>query len=212
MKRLSFVLIVAGGLVCCSASKANITGISFADDGDGAITCPVYTWSGSASDLSAPITGEQCWEPAHVVGTITTDTANDPNLILGSAIDNDTTFAWTAYQVNVYMNNTFSLSAASVTLPADWTLASIQTTAVPVVSLHGSYEAQILFTSGTPVAIGDELDFSYKISFSGATSYSFTQEMIPVPEPGTLGFLMAGVLLLSGKKIVQRRHNHSSKH
>ncbi len=205
MKRLSFVGILIGGLMVCSTGKANILYVQYADDGDGAITCDPTNWQGSVPDLGLNITGKQCGAPGHVIGTITTDTADDPSLILGSAINNDTSFAWTAYQVNVYMNNTFTLSAASVTLPIDWTLTSIQTTAIPVVSPHGSYEAQMVFTSGTPVAIGDELDFSYKISFSGATSYSFTQEMIPVPEPGALGFMAAGVLLLGGFMIGRRR-------
>lgn len=198
-------MIVAGSLVYCSVGKADITGVTYADDGDGAIVCPVYTWNGSVDELSAPIYGDQYWGPAHVVGTITTDTAGDPNLILGSAIDNDTSFAWTAYQVNVYMNNTFTLSATSVTLPSDWTVASVLQP-VPVVSPHGSYEAQLLFTSGTPVAIGDELDFGYKISFSGATSYNFTQEMTAVPEPGMLGFLAAGALSLGGFLAARRRN------
>jgi hypothetical protein len=206
MKRFVLISIVLGGLTCFGA-KANITDVTYASDGDGAIVCPVYTWSGSATEYDAPIYGDQYWGPAHVEGCITTDTTEDPTLILGSAIDNDTSFAWTAYQVNVYMNNNFTLSAANVTLPADWTLASIQLTAVPVVSPHGSYEAQLVFTSGTPVAVGDELDFSYKISFSGSTSYSFTQEMIPVPEPGTIGFLAAGALLLAGFGTARQRRD-----
>jgi hypothetical protein len=210
MKRLVLVSIVLGGLMFCSVGKANITGVTYADDGDGAVVCPLYTWNGSAADLSAPIYGDQYWGPAHVVGTITTDTADDPNLILGSAIDNDTSFAWTAYHVNVYMNNPFTLSAVSVSnVPiGDWTAGITQ---APV--WNGSqYEGQLDFTSGTPVAIGDELDFSYKLSFAGATSYSFTQEMIPVPESNTFTFLVAGSLCLGGLVIVRQRRNNVSKH
>lgn len=194
----------------CFVGKANITGVTYADDGDGAIVCPVYTWNGSVDELSAPIYGDQYWGPAHVVGNITTDTAADPSLILGSAIDNDTSFAWTAYHVNVYMNNPFTLSALTVfNVPiGDWAAAITQAPA-----WNGSqYEGQLDFTSGTPLAIGGELDFSYKISFTGATSYSFTQEMMPVPEPGMFGFLAAGVLLLGGFTVVRQRYNHSSKH
>ena len=96
-------LVVLGGLMCCTVGKANITSASFQSDNDGAIiNCPVYTWSGNVSDLSVPLSGEQCWEPAHVVGTInTTDATGDPTLTLSSTINNDTTFAWNAYIVNV---------------------------------------------------------------------------------------------------------------
>ena len=137
----------------------------------------------------------------------------DPTLKLISAIDNDTSFTWTAYHVNVYMNNSFTLSAATASfpgaIPGDWT-ATITQQATPIGG--GQYEGQLDFTGGTPVAVGDELDFSYKLAFTGATSYSFTQEMIPVPEPGTIGFLAAGALLLGGFRVVRQRRNHSAKH
>ena len=205
MKRLIFTLVVLGGMMCCTAGKANITSATFQSDNDGAIiNCPVYTWSGNVSDLSVPISGEQRWEPAHVVGTIdTTDATGDPTLTLSSSINNDTTFAWTAYIVNVYMNTTFVLSGAGVTVPGDWA------TAVTQPNWNGSqYEGQLYFTAGTPVTPGGNLDFAYTISFSGATSYSFTQEMIPVPEPGTVGFLAAGGLLLGGLATIRLRRNH----
>jgi hypothetical protein len=208
MKRLSIILIAVGGLMYCPIGKAGIIYLHYADDGDGAITCSPYTWNGSPSDLSVAISGNECFGgAAQILGTITTDTATDPTLTLSSAINNDTGFAWTAYQVNVYMSSPFTLSAASVTLPNDWTAAV--TAPFSVSSPYGSYEGQLMFTGGTPVAINGELDFSYKISFSGATSYNFTQEMIPVPEPGAFGFLAAGSLLLGGFLTARRRNRHS---
>jgi hypothetical protein len=209
MKRLSVILIVAGGLMYCSIGKADITSVQFQDDGDGAITCSPYTWSGIASDLSLPVNGYQCWEPGHIVGFIDTDSTSDPTLTLDSAINNDTSFAWTAYYVNVYMSTTFTLSAADVTAPPDWTATIIQSP-VYVGSPHGAYEGQIEYAigaGGMPVEIGDELDFGYAISgFSGATLYSFTQEMMPVPEPTTFGFLATGALLLGGFLVARRRN------
>lgn len=211
MKRLSIILIVVGGLMYCSIGKANIIYVNYADDGDGAVVCTPYSWSGSASSWTCPINGDQFWGPGHVVGTIQTSSDTDPNLTLTSAINNDTSSAWTAYDVNVYMNNPFTLSAASVTLPAGWTLTYFQSPAVPVASPPApeSYEAQMVFTSGTPVAVNGELDFGYTITFTGSTDYSFTQEMIPVPEPGTLGFLAAGALLSGGFLAARRRNRHS---
>ena len=160
MKRLSFISLVVGGLMCCSTGKANITNVDYADDGDGAIVCPVYTWSGSATWVGCQIAGDQYWGPAHVVGTIATDSASDPTLTLSSAINNDTSFTWTAYDVNVYMSSTFTLSDVSVTTPGDWTVTSALQP-VLVNSPLGAYEAQIVFTGGTPVTVGNDLDFSY---------------------------------------------------
>jgi len=194
--------------MCCSIGKANIIYMEYADDGDGAISCPTNTWWPNANSFTCNITGDQYWGPGHVVGTIQTDSAGDPNLTLDSAINNDTSFTWTAYDVNVYMNNNFTLSADNVTVPPDWTATIIQSP-VYVGSPLGAYEAQMVFTSGTPVPYGGQLDFGYTISFTGAQSYSFTQEMIPVPEPGTLGFLAAGALLLGGF-LVGRWHNRHS--
>lgn len=214
MKTLSVILIVAGGLLCSSISRANVTSVIYASDGDGAISCPTNSWSGNTDDLSLNIDNgqpvDQYWGPGHIVGTIDTSSKTDPSLVLTSDINNDTGFTWTGYQVNVYMDNPFLLSAASVTSPTDWTLLpSSQLTAFSVTSPHGSYEAQLLFSGGTPVANGGDLNFGYTVSFSGATSYSFTQEMIPVPEPGTIGFAVAGMLLLGGFLMTKRHRKHS---
>jgi hypothetical protein len=44
------------------------------------------------------------------------------------------------------------------------------------------------------VGIDGTLEFKYKIAFSGLTTYSFCQEMIPVP--ATVGLLAVGTLSL----------------
>lgn len=201
MKTISLILAMVGGLLFSSTAQANITAISLASDGDNAIVCPIYTWNGSASEVTMSISGDQYWQPAHVIGSIQTDSETaDPSLTLSSSINNDTTFAWTAYIVNVYMNTTFTISGAAVSVPGDWSAATTQ----PI--WNGSqYAGQVLFAAGTPVAIGGQLDFAYTISFAGATSYSFTQEMIPVPEPGICSFLAAGALLLGGVLAGRRR-------
>jgi hypothetical protein len=56
----------------------------------------------------------------------------------------------------------------------------------------------MVFSSGTPVQVGQELDFNYSISFTGATSYSFTEEVIPVPEPAIFALVPVGALLWGG--------------
>jgi hypothetical protein len=188
----------------CATSRATITDSWWHDDGDGAIVCSSWTFNNSTLTMS----GDQYWEPGHMLGWVDTDTATDPTLTLASGIDNDTAFAWIGYQVNVIMPNTFSFvgtpSVQNFPL-SDWSVTSVAAPTLQVSGIYaGDYEGTMDFAAGTPVGIGGELDFSYAIHFTGATEYSFTQEMIPteVPEPNELG--LASGLLFGGFELVKR--------
>ena len=123
-----------------------------------------------------------------------------PTLYLGSAVNNDTAYAWTDYHVNVYMSVPFAfVGTPTVDNPpnSDWSLSG-----VVVPAWNGSqYEGTINFVDGTPIGIGGELDFNYAIHFSSSLDYSFTQEMIPsyeiVPEPSTIAVVAIGGLILA---------------
>lgn len=186
--RAPFVALL-GMLLAASFANASIISTTCENDGDGAINC-VADWTVNTDTFA--ITGQQFWDPGHMVGTIDTDTPNDPAITMDNAVDNDTTFTWTGYTVNIYMNRSFTISNQGVTLPGDWTAgAPVQPT------WDGTeYMGSVTFTGGTPVAVGDTFEFGYKIAFSGTTHYTFTQEMIPTPEPATLGVLAAGALAL----------------
>ena len=69
----------------------------------------------------------------------------------------------------------------------------------------GLYVDTINFSAGTPVQVGDTFAFSYKISFSGATSFSLTQSVTPVPEPQTLSLLVGGCLAAGLVAFAQNR-------
>lgn len=192
MKRRFVVLATFAVLACCcSISRANILSLVSTNDGDGAIACEGYFDSVNAV---LTIEGPQYWSPGHMLGTITTDTTNDPSLTLRTTVDNDTGIDWTGYHVNVYMTNTFTISNAQVFTPGDWSIAITQQ---PI--FNGTqWEGQIDLAGGTVITNGtlNALDFSYKITFSGGTQYAFTQEMIVVPEPGTAGLVTLSGLLL----------------
>lgn len=189
--------------------QAGITGWDVQDDGDGAVTCdPTVGSSYIESDLGSDyhllleISAAQCRAPGHIQGTVLTDTAEDPILTLVTSVANDTTFAWTAYQVNVSMNNPFTLFDEQVTTPLGWsaTVTQPQETAPS----SGEWAGSILFAGGAPIQVQETLAFQYSMFFEGKTSYAFTQEMIPVPEPSAFGAI-AGALLLAGVVCRRRR-------
>ncbi len=213
--RLSRFALVVAFLAACSIGRANIIGLNGGtvcnsstsgwncqNDGDGAINCTAgdltLSGTGQFAAYSATITGSQFWGPGHMLGNVTTDSPSDPTLILTTDDTNDTTFPWTAYDVSVSMANTFTLSAAAVIPPpGDWSVATTAPVWNPSMS---EYVGTIDFTGGTPIAIGDDLVFSYKLAFSGQTSYAFTQAMTPVPEPSTIALLAAGLVGLIARR------------
>lgn len=174
------------------------------------IVCPIYSWPGGDT---INIYGDQHFAPGHILFDATTDESGDPTLMLANAIDNDTSFAWTSYEVDIWMSKPFTISAYNVSLPAGWSVNSVVQPTGPQTAyqdgnpIPNQYIGNLYF-SGTPdVAIGGTLDFDFKISFTGGAT--FTEQLIPVPEPGALGFLATG-MLLSGGFLIGRRHDRHS--
>jgi hypothetical protein len=139
-----------------------------------------------------------------MLGWAQTDTTADPTLYLGSSVDNDTGGMWIGYQVNVIMSVPFTfVGTPGVSDPTStWSLANTPTVGPGSGPYPPTdYEGTIQYVGGTPLGIGQELDFNYAIHFAGSTDYTFTQEMIPmfseVPEPGTLALAGMGGLALA---------------
>jgi hypothetical protein len=201
------LLIALASFLGWSISHASVTNI-VAWSYSGGIYCyqPVLSTDGSG-DQSVSLDGYQ-WTDWGTMGlTIQTSSASDPTLTIENSIDNESPFAWTEYIVNVAMSQSFSISNAVVNLPSGWSENVTQ----PILQ-GGNYVGTIDYFvtgGGTPVAIypgaNSTLDYSYQITFSGSTSYSFTESAMAVPEPSGLGFLMAGGLLVGGMAIVKRR-------
>jgi hypothetical protein len=197
------LLIASASLLGWFISNASITSIpSWSYSGGLYCYAPVLTTDSGTGAQSVGVGG---WQSSfgEMGLTILTDTPTDPILTVNNSIDNESSFDWTEYIVNVAMNQPFSINSAGVIAPVGWT-ANITQPSGPV---SGIYTGTIDYVGGTPVAIypgpNSTLDYGYQVQFSGATQYSLTESVNPVPEPGAFNLLMAGGLLLGGWTIVK---------
>jgi hypothetical protein len=208
MKKICILATVAVLLFGVSAVQADILTANYYADGDAALTCTAY--AGGTDKSLLEMYGDQHSGPAHLLGNITTDSSLDPTITVHNTIDNDTGFAWTGYQVNIYLSYPFTVfnqQVFSPLTPSGWSVSPLGT--ITAAWDGTEYKATLNYTGGTPVAydpnplLTGSFEFGYKINFSGATQYAFCQEMIPVPEPATMVLLalagLAGLLFLRRK-------------
>ncbi len=216
-------------LAWIAVAQASIQMLSCTSADDGAINSVQTGWNYPDSDTcNVSIQGKQRWGPGNVAINFTTDTPDDPTIKSINAVYNDSGVAWIGYRVNVTLDasslltsNSYSISNLTVTnFENDWT--AMLTQQLAYTGMKGSqyeYVASIDLVGGTPIA-GDggddsELDYSYKLAFAGANSYTAIQEqtplsiagpiLAPAPEPGTLILLLSGLLGLAAARVVRRR-------
>ena len=205
---LSVTILMA--LALCTARRADFTNETWTNDSG--FNCTNRPSKGpDTSNLSLSAGGYQTKSLGNLYGALYTDSPTDPTLTLGTSDNNNTTFAWTAYYLDLFLSTNFTLSNISVDNwdnadsndVGDWTYTLL---ASPFYT-GSNYEAEVEFLSGTPVPNdGSELDFGYTVKFSGSSQYNLTQEMIPVPEPATVG-LVGASLLLGAWTLARRRQS-----
>jgi hypothetical protein len=145
--------------------------------------------------------GVQEWGPAHVEGDFITNTPEDPIVWIMEDVENSTSFTWTGYEFNIYMNKTFTISNA--TAPTGWNYTVTAPTSGHTFphSTETGWMGSVMFnsTSGNEIEIGETGTFGVRINFAGTVA--FCTEQTPIPEPATLAILgLGGLALLRRKK------------
>jgi len=210
MRVSAFSVTILMALAFCPVSRANFTNENWSNDPN--FVCTDRPSKGPVtSNLTLSAGGYQTASPGNLYGALYTDSSIDPTLTLGTSDENNTSFNWTGYYLNIFLPVTFTLTVNSVnnwddadnTDVNDWNWTLL---ASPF-NTGSNWEASVEFYGGTPVPNdGSELDYSYTVHFAGSTQYSLTQEMMPVPEPATVG-LVGASLLLGAWTLARRRQS-----
>ncbi|NLX12971.1 MAG: hypothetical protein GXY44_04850 [Phycisphaerales bacterium] len=195
---------IAAILAATSMASAEIIDWDCFDDDDGAIVmdtgASVWTQLGDTGGIPTyqlDMFGTQNWAPAHVEGWFETDTEEDPIVWLVQTVDNQTTFAWTHYEIIIGMPQAFSI--IGVVAPPDWTWAiTAPVSGQPIPNGGTGWLGSVDYYAGTPIPVGGSGTFGVILQFDG--SVQFCTEQIPTPEPVT-----AGLLALGGLVFLRRR-------
>ncbi len=185
-----------------SLVNASLVDVNCIDDGDGAIVMGTPTWTDEGTYYDVRVSGIQYDYPAHVLGDFITDTEEDPIVWLVETIDNNTTFAWTDYHIDIGMTKTFDITG--VIAPLNWTYTITQPeSGLPLPGDESPGTGWVGYVdyyigTGDAIGIGESGDFGLKFSFVGTVA--FCTEQIPTPEPTTIGLLGLGGLALLRKR------------
>jgi hypothetical protein len=180
--------------------NATIDSYNCAADGDGVIEMGAQDWSYN-SGLDEYTLAMDCAHKldnaGHVFGEFVAP--SDPKVWIIEEVDNQTSFAWTGYQIVIGMDKDFTISG--VMAPDDWTYV-ITAPAIGMVPNGGGsgYVGVVTYSvgSGSAIGIGQSGDFGFKIVFDGTVN--FCTEQTPIPEPATMGLLSIGAMALLRKR------------
>jgi hypothetical protein len=186
-------------LVCfASISSAGVLSATADNDGDGAIIMKSWNWNGTSSVLT--MNEILKWAPAHAIANFVAD--GDPTVTFWKDVQNDTTFAWTDYHINIIRMQNDPFTIIDALSPTGWDLPQItQPTLMPSYLIDGNPFTNVWVGSvdyyagtGSPIAIGASGVFNAKVSF--LNSANFCLEQIPTPEPGSLSLLVIGSMAM----------------
>jgi hypothetical protein len=201
MKKPTYSLVVAATFAFCSFANANITSTDFWNTDNNMQNCQ-WSYPLKGGVPSASMLGYQ-YGVAGITGNVGTDTTTDPILYRGDDIFNDTTNAWSDYHLTITLATNFTISAVQL-FTADWYF-----TQGGLVQNGNQYTEALDFYANAPadaIQLGSDLNFSYKLTFSGLTQYTITETLAPsyVPEPGSVALATLGGLVFGGMMLRKR--------
>jgi hypothetical protein len=171
-------LTVAAG----SISQAAIIGVDCQTQGQG-VALNSWDWDEVPYDLTLNET--LSGTAGTVLAGFATDDYVDPIVWVRKSVENDTTFAWTDYHINLFLDRTFDI--LNVATPAGWTYAIT----APAFSGQRYFGCVDYYGAGqgTEISVGQFGDFAIKFSFLGAVQ--FYVEQVRTPEPASMILLLA---------------------
>lgn len=193
MSAKHWLVSVLGVLAVVMPAMGDVIEADCWDDGDGAVTMGAWTWYWDDGTQTANMNVPECqhWAPAHIFTEFITDTPEDPFAWILKEVENDTTFDWTDYHINISAPQMFGIVLALQ--PAGW-LAPVIT---PPTLQGTEWVGAVDYYYGGPsteVPIGGVGEFGVRLQFAG--SVTFCIEQIPTPEPSSLALLALGAVAL----------------
>jgi hypothetical protein len=189
-----FLVAALALVVAASLAEAKIIDATCTAGDGGGIVMEGMTWEWSDAEMTARmwVREVQKLPVGYLYPTFTADSELDPSAHIIKEVDNDTTFAWTDYHINLTLNKTFQI--VSAVQPTGW-LTPVMTQ--PSEVSPGVWQGAVDYYYGGPgteILIGGTATYDVKASFAG--SANFTVEQRPTPEPSTLGLLAIGAVAL----------------
>ena len=183
---LILVLVLAATAPLANAVIVSATAVA----ADPTVSVVDYLWDAQAESLF--ITETVRGYPATVLADFTTDPpVGDPRAWIRKRVDNNTTFAWAGYIIDIKMPDSFTVD--SVVPMLNWT--AVATPVLP--DGNGFFAATIDFTAapGAYVPVGGTGQFNVLVTFPGTAQFSINQTPV-APEPISLALLAISGLLI----------------
>jgi len=193
MRSISALAVGLALILVLAPASADVVDAVCSTDGDGAVELGDWTWSwdGAANMAYMNVPEAQVWAPGHIFPGFVTDQPGDPSALVTKLVNNDTTFDWTDYHINISSENEFSIDDA--TSPTGW----LDPVITPVTLQGSTYVGAVDYFYGGPgteILIGDMGEFAVLLNFTD--TIMFTMEQIPTPEPASVSLLLLGAAVL----------------
>ncbi len=188
--KIRTLVILAAILGSATFCRADITNTTFSAYSDGVMSCKFGTLTplGDHNFQQSVDADQYIFATGDMWGDILSDSDADPSLTLNHTIDNDTAYIWTDYHLTITLDKTFTLSGVNVANPGWYSVVTAPS------QVGSDWIGYIDYYSGTPVGIGQILNFGYTMTFTG--SASFSEDLTPttsVPEPTAAGCFLLGL-------------------